>query len=296
MDVVKVTAALLLISSAPLFAQQESSRVVSDTVSVGVNDTTSEAEPDSIEEDGEYLPWTISARTEFENTRIKKGVDLSGTNPTTSSAISVLHEAGWNGRFAWSSMLGNEGGPLNWSADIGYDYTLNDWLGLTASFSHTRYFADTINAISELQNSLSIGLAATSSVVDIGIGYEIYFGADPARYWSVDVSHSFEFGSLSVDLSGSLTFMSQTIDAGKLEALGALLKKKKQDPAILLSEKKVTISGISSYSLNLDIRYDLGSGFNVYLDPSYVVSPKGEVSSKEMRLSWTVGVKYSTDF
>lgn len=292
----KTLAILLFLNGVPLFAQEKQSEPLPDTVSVGANDSTAVTESDSSEEDGEILPWTFSLRTEFQNTRIKKGVDLSGTNPTSSSSISLLHENGWISRLAWSSMLGSEGGPLNWSADLGYDYSVTEGLDLTAGVSHTKYLADSINAISDLENSLSIGLAVDLSVVDLGIGYETYLGSDPAKYWAADVSHSFGFGSLSVYISVSLTYMSQTIEAGKLDALAAALKKKRLETVASLSKKKITISGISSYSLNLDIRYDLGSGFNVYLDPSYVVSPKGEVSSKERQLSWTVGMKYSTEF
>jgi hypothetical protein len=290
----KVLTTFLLLSSAALFAQEKQPKAVSDTLSVDVNDSTSIAESDSTE-DEEILPWTISAKTELDKSRIQNGVDLSGTNPTSNSSVSLLHESGWNARLAWSSMLGSEGGPLNWSAALGYDYSLTDWLDMTAGVSHTKYFADSINAISNLQNSLSIGLNATLSIVDLGIGYETYFGSDPAKYLSANLSHSFKFGSLSAGLSASLTYMSQTIDAAKLDAL-AVKMKKKLAAATLLSKSKVTIQGISSYSLNLDVRYDLGSGFNVYLDPSYMVTPKGEVSSKDRQLSWTVGVQYSIEF
>lgn len=292
----KVLAVFVLFISVSLFGQEKRPNAVSDTIHVAENDTTTIAESDSTEDDEDILAWTISARTELDRSRIKNGVDLSGTNPTSYSSMSLRHENGWNGRLAWSSMLGNEGGPLNWSAALGYDYSLTDWLDLTAGVSHTKYLSDSINAISDLQNSVSIGFSAALSIVDLGIGYEIYLGSDPAKYWSADVSHSFEFGSLSADLSASLTYMSQTIDATKLEALAVKLKRTKQATGTSLAKKKITISGISSYSLNLDITYDLGSGFNVYLDPSYIVTPKGEVSSKDRQLSWTVGVKYSTEF
>jgi hypothetical protein len=226
---------------------------------------------------------------------LSKGVDLSGTNPTSNSSISLQHENGWNGRLAWSQMLGNEGGPLSWSAELGYDHSLTDWLDLSAGVSHTKYLTDSINPLSDLENSLSLGIAADLSVIDLGVSFEIYLGSDPAKYWTGDISRSFEFGDLSVDLSGSLTYMSQTIDAGKLNALAVKLKKKVAVDT-MSSKNKITIRGISSYCFDLVLRYDLGSGFKVYFDPSYNITPKGQVAAKDAQFSWTVGIRYSTDF
>jgi hypothetical protein len=289
-----ILATILFLSGTVLFAQEKTSEPVRD--SVAVDDSTTVAESDTGEEDEEDLPWMLSTRLAIEKNSTQHGVSLSGTNSTLSSSVSVLHESGFYGRIGWSSMLGGDGGPLDWSAYASYDYSLTDWLDLSAGMSHTKYLVDSINAISDLENSLSFDMTADLAIIDLGISFEIYLGPDPAKYWSADVSHTFSFGSLSVGLSAWLTYMSQKIDAGKLNALAVTLKKSKLAGDSTLTKGKINLSGISSYSFDVDIKYDLGAGFNVYINPSYMITPKGEVSSRDRQLWWAVGVRYSAEF
>ncbi len=193
-------------------------------------------------------------------------------------------------------MLGSEGGPLNWSAALGYDYSATDWLDLSAAGSHTKYLTDSINAITDLENSLSLDLVADLSVVDVDIGYEMYLGSTPAKYLTADISHLFRFGALSIEASAMLTYLSLKIDAEKLDAFAVRLKKKKTVTTSIPAKTTVNLTGISSYSLDLTIRYDLGRGFRVYLNPSYLVTPKGELAAQSAQLSWIMGLRYSTKF
>jgi hypothetical protein len=251
---------------------------------------------DTLKEKNETHPWSIEAKSEYENSSIKNGVDLSGTNPTLYNSLNLFHEIGFNGRVSYSSMLGHDGGPLDWSADVGYEYKINNWLNLSLGASHTKYLADSINAISDLENSLSTGLTANLSLVNLEIEYEIYLGTNPANYWTADVSHSLEWGALNFDLTATLTYMSQTIDAAKLEALAIKLKKKNQTTSTSQSKNKVKISGLSNIGFDLDITYEICSGFTFYLDPSYAITPKSEISSKDRQLSFLIGLEYSLGY
>ena len=291
---IKMLACILLFNSCVLFAQVKQSGMVSDSVAVEVSDSTDVAESDTTEAEEADLPWTLTALTEYDNTRMKQGIDLSGSNPTWNSSLTLLHENGLNGQLAWSSMLGSGGGPLNWFVGAGYDYSITDWLELNTGVSHSKYLTDSINAIFDLENSVSVGLTANLTIVDLKVGYDYYFGTDPAKYWFAVLSHTFEYGGLSVDCSASVTYMSQTIEAAKLAALAVKLKKKQVDTTS--SKSKITLRGISSYSLDVTITYNLGAGFKVYFDPSYIVTPKGEIASRDKQLAWTVGVRYLKEF
>jgi hypothetical protein len=287
-------ATILLLSGTVLFAQEKTSEPIRN--SVAVDDSTTEAESDTREGDEGDYPWLLSTRLAIEKNSTRHGVSLSGMNSTLRSSVSILHENGFYGGLGWSSMLGSDGGPLNWSAYASYDYSLTDWLDLSAGISHTKYLVDSINAISDLENSLSFDITADLATIDLGFSFEVYLGSDPAKYWSADVGHTFTFGSLSVGLSAWLTYMSQKIDAGKLSALAVTLKKSKLGGDSTLTKGKISLSGISSYSFDVDIRYDLGAGFKVYINPSYMITPKGEVSSRDRQLWWAVGVRYSAEF
>jgi hypothetical protein len=254
------------------------------------------AVPDSGASTDKDLPWTISIMSDIEKTRIRNGIDLSGTNPASNSAITLLHDNGLNGLISWTSLLGSNGGPLSWSAALGYDYSLTDWLDASVTASHTKYLIDSINAISDLENSLSLSLTAELSVIDLDIGYELYPAAMPAHYWTAEASHTFKLGPLSIDLSADITYMSMQADTAKLNALALVLKKKKTVSTTARSKSTVIISGISDYTLDCTFTYNVGSGFKVYFDPSYIVSPKGEVSAKDSQVSWTAGVRYTAEF
>ena len=95
---------------------------------------------------------------------------------------------------------------------------------------------DSINAVSDLENSLTLGLTADLSVIDLDIGYELYPGSLPAHYWTAEASHTFKFGSLSIEFSADITYMSMQSDTAKLNALAIVLKKKKYNFTSLLEK------------------------------------------------------------
>jgi hypothetical protein len=257
---------------------------------------TDDADSTDEEEDEETLPWTFTAQTELAKADIRNGIDLSGLASTSTTTVSLLHESGFHGGFAWASMLGIDGGPLSWAATLGYDYNFFGWLDLSLGATHTKYIADSINPFTDLQNSVSAALMAHLPIVDIGLGYEMYPGSDPGSYLSATIAHTSTFGDLSITPSASLSYMSQKIDLATLAAVAKKLKKKAQASSGSSGKSKVSVSGMSAYDFALILRYNVGAGFNAYIQPAYEITPKSEVSSKDRQFLWMIGIEYSAEF
>jgi hypothetical protein len=264
---------------------------------IAAKDTSAVDAADSAEEgEEETFPWTFTAQTELAKTDIKNGIDLSGVASTSTTTVSLLHASGFHTGFAWAEMLGSDGGPLSWAATVGYDHSFWGWLDFSIGATHTGYLSDSINPLTDLQNSLSATLTANVSDVAIGIGYEVYLGSDPGSYLSASLTHTSSFGALKISPSASLSYMSQKIDLATLSAVAKKLKKKAQANNAGSGKTQVSVSGVSSYNFAVNLKYEVGAGFNVYIQPSYEITPKSEVSSKDRQFLWMIGAGYSAEF
>jgi len=254
-----------------------------------------------IEEDEEdsiavsNVSWKLTARADYERSNFKDGLDLSGSNPTLNYFLSIKHSSGLSSSFLYSGFFEGEKKSLFWYADLQYDYSVSEWLDMSAGLSHTKYFVDSLNAVYDLENCISVSASASLNLIDLGLTYDLYLGSDPAHYLTLDVSRMFEIGDLTLLFSASAVYMTQRIEEGKLEGL-ALKLKHKSSSASANPKRKVSLSGINSYYFDLYSEYDLGSGFSAYFNPTYIISPKSEVSSKDKQLSWLLGVQYSFRF
>jgi hypothetical protein len=294
---VMVLLAWLPMGNCTSFAQQ-SMKVDSYNI-VEARDSTVVEEADSTEEEEEEEetpPWTITAQSELAKSDIRNGVDLSGLATTSTTSASLYHASGFHGGFGWASMLGSDGGPLSWAATLGFDCSFFDMLDFSVGVTHTKYLADSINPLTDLQNSLSAALTANLSILAIGLGYEVYLGSDPGRYLTATMTHTSSIGALSITPSASLSYMSQKIDATTLAALAKKLKKKAVASSAGSGKSKVTVSGVSCYSFAINLKYNVGAGFHAYFQPAYEITPKSEVSSKDRQFLWMVGVEYSAEF
>jgi hypothetical protein len=287
----------IVVFAVEVHAQERLSFSSSDTIAIAADDSTSTADADSVEEENEEdLPWTLTLQTDLEKTRIEHGVNLSGVASTSSTSATLLHQSGLHAGVAWSSMLGGDGGPLSWALSGGYDHRFFGWLDFTIGMSHTKYFSDSINPLTDLQNSLSLLLTADLAGTSLGLGYEVYFGTDAARYLSASLGHTYTVASLSITPTASLTYMAQRIDLATLAAMAVKLNKKAQTKLSGTGKGKASVSGVSSYGVTLDLHYDFGRGFQAFALPAYEVTPKGEVSSKDRQFLWSVGIEYAAEF
>lgn len=255
----------------------------------------SHGEPDSTEADEENNPWSIIAQIEYETASTSKGLDLSATNPTLTSSASIYHEKGWNAQVSYVNMIGSESGPLSWSIQLGYKYNFTQALSLNSSYYHYNYYVSSVNALSSSNDALSFKLESDLAILNLSAEFEYYFGTDPAKFFTFEAYRNIPMGRFSLDLDASVSIMSQNIDQTLLDVLAVKLKKKNQT-ASGGGKTKSTISGLSSIAFDAKMNYDLTNGFTVYIDPTFLITPKGEVSAKSNQLTLQLGIEYNLDF
>ncbi|MFM7338483.1 MAG: hypothetical protein ACKO2H_00070, partial [Bacteroidota bacterium] len=104
--------------------------VLDDSLDIILNDTTLFAE-----EFEEEVPWTLSSGLSFRNRQVQNGVDLSGRQGLFSIGTELSHVGGFLCGFDAARRVGDSPGPQGWNARLGYQYSANDWLDLSAQFT-----------------------------------------------------------------------------------------------------------------------------------------------------------------
>ena len=248
---------------------------------------------DANDDDKESV-WTISPHSRYENKDISGGVDLSNDLPTLLYGVRVERAGGLSFDIFAANLLGSGGGLEKWSAVLGYSYTATSWLTLSAELSYFKFKNDSLNAIANLRNALTLGVTFPTKVVNIGLSYNTYFGGGSASYYGLNFDQTYKKGDLSFNPVLNFTFISQTIDQIRLASYRKILKSGRPvgKPGTT-TPTSVTVTGMSGITLSAGLSYDLGSGFTVDALPAYVYSPKEELAANTHQFLWSVGLTYT---
>ncbi len=245
--------------------------------------------------DDEDVLNSFTVSSEVEGTRVKKGLDLSAARSVAGTSFELITKSGLTLNGGWSRTLGSGGHLLEWNAEAGYMFILSGQHTLTFSLQHTKYGSDSINVLSGLQNAILTTLKLSFPAIDLTADYELYLGMEPAHYLTITIGKSIASGNFSFDGEMSLTYLRQSIDQGRLDALAAALKKKKSS-AVSDPRKKISLSGFSELLFSVQADYALGKGFVILLTPEFSLSPKGEISAKKFRFLWSAGIEYRYEY
>jgi hypothetical protein len=252
------------------------------------------AQEDATEE--KESSWTASAHGLYQNKDNNRGVDLSNDLAMFLYGVRVEHTAGFSLDLSGANLLGSGGGFERWSATVGYTYSATTWLTLSGEYSKFKYKDDSLNAIANLNNSLTLGITFPTKIVNVGLSYSTYFGGGSASYFGLNLDHTYQSGKLTVNPSLNFSLISQTIDQKRLVTYKKILKSGRGvgKPGTS-TPTSLTVSGLSGITLSVALGYELGNGFAVSLQPTYVYSPKAELAANTSEFLWSVGVTYSRD-
>lgn len=259
-----------------------------------------EQEEDTTEE---ATTWTASARANYINNDISRGVDMSNDLAAVHYGAKLEHESGFSLDAGAANLLGSGGGFEQWYASLGYSHAVSSSLVLSGELSHFKYANDSLNAIANLSNSITLGATIQTALVNIGLSYNTYFGGGTANYFGLNFDKSMEHGDFTFDPSLSFSFISQTIDQKRLASYKKFIRSlgkggSGRGPGSTSSttSSAVTVTGLSGVTLAVDVSYDLGNGFTLEAQPSYVNSPKAELASNTSQFLWSVGISYAKEF
>ncbi|MFM7158055.1 MAG: hypothetical protein ACKO0Y_09610, partial [Bacteroidota bacterium] len=147
--------------------------VLDDSLDIILNDTTLFAE-----EFEEEVPWTLSSGLSFRNRQVQNGVDLSGRQGLFSIGTELSHVGGFLCGFDAARRVGDSPGPQGWNARLGYQYSANDWLDLSAQFTRFGYPSDSINPVAGIPNMFSLSATAFSSGLMFDLTFDRMFGPE----------------------------------------------------------------------------------------------------------------------
>ncbi len=257
--------------------------------------------------DEESTAWTASVHTQYNNRDNSGGVDMSNELAALQYGAQITHTSGFSLGVNAENLLGSGGGFMRWGATLGYTYAAAGWMNVSGEFSYFKYENDSLNAVANLTNSLTLGVTFPNRIVNVGLSYNSYFGGGSASYVGLNLDQSFETNGLTMNPSMNVSFISQTIAQSRLVSY-----KRSQHAAAAASGKgkglggggtvttsssnSVTVTGLSGITLALALSYDLGNGFSVSAQPTYVYSPKVELAAYTNQFLWFVGITYSRDF
>ncbi len=262
-------------------------------------------EEDSTDE--ESTAWTAAVHALYSSRDNTGGVDMSNELAAFQYGAQIEHSSGFSFGVAAENLLGSGGGFVKWGATLGYAYTTLSWMNLSGEFSYFKYEDDSLNAIANLTNSLTLGISFPNRIVSVGFTYNSYFGGGSASYYGFNLDRSYSKGDFTANPSLNFSFISQTIDQKRLvsykrnvHAAAAAGKGKGfgggGNTVTTSSSNSVTVTGLSGITLSAALSYDLGNGLSVNAQPSYVYSPKAELAAYTNQFLWSLGVTYSRDF
>jgi hypothetical protein len=248
--------------------------------------------------DNEESSWTVSAHGKYLNKDNSRGVDLSNDLATFQYGVGIEHSSGVSLDLGAANLLGSGGGFERWEVALGYSYIATSWMVFSGELTQFKYQDDSLNAVANLTNSLTLGLSFPTTIVNVGLSYNSYFGGGSASYFGLNFDRSFQQQKFTVNPSLNFSFISQTIDQKRLVSYKKNVKaagKGGGNSGVTISSTSVTLTGLSGMTLAVGLSYDLGSGFTVNAQPMYVYSPRAELASNAGEFLWSVGLTFSRD-
>ena len=276
---------LLLIAPSRAHAQEEAQADTTDDESLVADDDSSDA------------AWTLSLNPAFDSRTVRDGMDLSNGEGNVVSTFSVTHASGFNVGLSTMNVLDSAGGIQQWTADIGYGGKFSDMVGYSVTYSRTTYRNDSVNAVADMPNAIALGLSFDTKAVSVDLSWNHTFGTSRANFFTVDVASLQQMGRWTAKPNLGAIFGLETI-AVKRVVYVRLPKKAKQGPHVVVRAKlkPVTVSGLTEIAADLDLTYDLGSGFRLTFDPAFIYTPIAELALEKTQFAWTAGVKYEVEF
>lgn len=226
--------------------------------------------------------WDLSAAARYHSLYTNYGLDLSNDRSALGYELGVAHLSGFSTTLNAIQTLGAGGQMQQWSLGIGYDWQASEWVVLSAEYTHFEYKNDSVSVLAGLSNGLSFSLDLSLGDVDLGFSYDTYLGNNSASYYGVDLSGYYEFKDFMIVPLAQVTFMAQEIQT-------SLLKPGKKGS----SSGTATVTGLSSFSVHLVLIYPLLEQLSLSAHPSFLYSPKAEISSRASRFVWSVGLRFS---
>lgn len=227
------------------------SAIISDTITEQVDST-------QIIED---TNWSYSVSLAASNKAVKKGILISDGNALLGINSDLTYQD-------FSIALGaskqfSENKWSDYSIDLDYSHSFNDWFDLSLGVSQFKYFNDTLNPNSENSNSVSITTSLTISDFSFDLGFQRYIGNIPVNYFSGSISYVKIFGGFVI--FGIL----DVTNASYAESDKTKLKNQKQ----LTNLKSLIFSGILSLKYNFENGFDIGLISTIASDNKSKVTP-----------------------
>lgn len=229
--------------------------------------------------------WDLSVAGRYHSLYTNYGLDLSNDRSALGYEFGVTHLSGFSTTVNAIQTLGAGGQLQQWSLGIGYDWQASEWVVLSAEYTHYEYSNDSVNVLAGLSNGLSFSLELSLGDVDLGFSYDTFLGSNSASYYGMDLSGYYKFKDLMIVPLAQVTFMAQEIQ-------NSLLNPGKKGSSSGTTTTS-TVTGLSSFSIHLVLVYPLLEQLSLSAHPSFLYSPKAEVSSRASQFVWSVGFRFS---
>lgn len=234
--------------------------------------------------------WILSTGAVYMNRHTAYGIDLG--NELSACALSA--SAGISGFSLGTDALRTlgAGGELQyWSLSAGYELALSDFLSVDAAFTHYEYSTDSANVLAPFENSIGLSLDLDADVVSAGLSYDRYLGGTGGSFIGLNFSSFVDLEHVWIVPLVHATFMSQEIEDKLLKGSSKGMGGGSGGNSTVVTT--TTVTGLSSVSLHAVILVPIVGGLTVSMHPSYLYSPKSELSASSSHFVWSVGLRYS---
>ncbi|MGA9119942.1 MAG: hypothetical protein WB699_11315 [Bacteroidota bacterium] len=245
----------------------------------------------------EEQPWNLSIDANYLSRYTRFGVDLSQNEPAVSLEAVLLHSSGLSAGIAAIGLTGENGGYEESSFHLGYERQLMNALTLSGTYTYHLYRNDSLNALTGISNTLTLGAAVMVKGVRLSASYNLYFGGASANYFSGGLSTTGVIGDLTIQPALEASIVSQEVDISLLPKNRGKGKGLSKKPGVATTSVVTTetIRGLSNFRAVLTMSYPLGKGFTVSLAPAWEYSPS-DLGGTTSQFIVTVGAGYSVDF
>jgi len=241
-------------------------------------------EEEFFEDIEEEFPWTLNTSISLRNRQVQNGVDLSGSQGLLSIGTELSHERGFLFGFDAARRVGDSPGPQGWNARLGYQYSANEWLDLSAQFTRFGYPSDTINPVAGIPNMISLSATAFSSGFMVDLTYDRMFGpvSETINYLSATIMAMTQWGNLRITPIASIVGTRYTIATRRL--------------LVNRPGKLQTISGIAMTSLGCALAYDISRNWSLTATPMLLYTPQKDFSTKDVQATFVIGIRHLLEF
>ena len=244
------------------------------------------------EEEDQEQSWNLSLGPKYLSRFTGFGIDLSQDEPAVALEAGLQHVNGLSFGAEAIGRTGENAGYQQSTFHVGYGRPVTKALKLSGVYTYYAYKSDTVNALADISNSLTLGATLDVKRFLVSASYNLFFGAASANYFLVGLSTSARVWNMTIQPALQVSFGSQTVDVSLLPK-----NRGKGEGA----QKKIggatteTITGLSSLSFVVAFSQPVGQGFTLTLSPAYEYSPT-DLGARSSQFLWTAGLEYSTDF